>query len=46
MEFGSINGKEGGEHTGVGFVEVSDIFATQNAHFLESFHLTEHNSML
>ena len=29
MEFGSLVGRLGGEHTGFGFVEISDIFAKQ-----------------
>ncbi len=34
MEFGLLGGREEGEHSDVGFVETSDIFATQDAFFL------------
>ena len=33
MEFYSLNFEEDGEHSGVGFVEISNIFATSPAFF-------------
>ena len=31
MEFGSFDGVDAGEHSDVGLVEISEIFATQDA---------------
>ena len=36
MEFGSLDGREGGEHNGVGFVMISKIFETQDTFFLKT----------
>ena len=34
MGFGSLNGGEDGEHTGVSFVEISKIFPTHDEFFI------------
>ncbi len=36
MEFGSIVGGDDGEHSNVGFVEISEIHAPQDAFFFET----------
>ena len=36
MEFGSFDGEWDGKHNGVGFVEISHIFATQDVFCFES----------
>ena len=41
MKFSLLDGKEGGEHTDVGFVELSKIFEMHDAIFFEQNHLTE-----
>ena len=33
MELGSFDGGEDGEYSGVGFVEISELFATQDEFF-------------
>ena len=36
MDFGSLGGEERGEYTGVGFVEMSEIFVIQDTIFFRT----------
>ena len=36
MEFGFFDGRDDGEHSGIGFVEISLIFASQDDCFYET----------
>ena len=42
MEFGSVNGGDDGEHSGVGFVDISKIFVMQVSIFFRRISLIEY----
>ena len=46
MEYGSLDGGEDGEYSGVGLVEISLILTTYAAFFLEMHNLTGFTIML
>ena len=46
MKFGSFDGRDDGEHSGVGIVEISEIFVTLDVYSLEQSHLIEFTAIL